>query len=75
MIELWNVRPRKSPQEILLELSQDCERLSVNTSDVYGDFDATAQTSYLRRFEREISDAFGKEDVRLLLAIMLFAIF
>lgn len=62
-IELWNSRARLTPQQMLGDLANECTNLGVNACDVYGDFDQSADTSYLRRFEKEISSNFGKEDV------------
>lgn len=64
MTELWNSRARVTPEEILLDLAKECSNLGVNACDVYGDFEQSADTSYLRRFEKEISATFGKDDVR-----------
>lgn len=63
MTELWNSRTKTNPEELLLSLSKDCAKLGVNTFDVYGDFDQSPDNSYLRRFEREVSAAFGKDEV------------
>jgi hypothetical protein len=63
MIELWNTRAKKSPEELFLDLAKDCVELGISTSDVYGDFSQTPETSYLRKFEKEISQFFGTEDV------------
>lgn len=62
-IELWNSRARVTPHELFVDLANECTNLGVSACDVYGDFDQTADTSYLRRFEQEISSTFGKEDV------------
>lgn len=64
-VDLWNSRPRVSPADQLRSLADECERLNVQACDVYGDFDATPQQSYLRRFESEIASTFGKEDVSM----------
>ncbi len=66
-IELWNSRPRISPADQLLALSTECTKLNIQACDMYGDFDATPEQSYLRRFEAEIAGTFEKEDVSVVL--------
>ncbi|KAJ1434499.1 beta-eliminating lyase-domain-containing protein [Ochromonadaceae sp. CCMP2298] len=63
MIELWNSRLKKTPQELLLEISQAAEGMDW---DVYGDYGTSADTSYLRAFEKEVGAFFGKEDALFL---------
>lgn len=63
VVELWNSRARTTPQQMLTDLANECTNLGVSACDVYGDFEQSADTSYLRRFEKEISSTFGKEDV------------
>lgn len=62
VIDLQLHTQRKSPAEFLSFLSKECERLDVETFDLYGDFHMDATESYLRRFESEIANHFGKED-------------
>ena len=64
MEELWNSRPRISPANLLRGLAEECTKLNIQSCDMYGDFEASKDQSYLRRFESEISETFGKEDVR-----------
>ena len=53
---------RKPPSEFLSTLSKECEILGVNEFDLYGDFHSETTKSYLRQFESEIAQHFGKED-------------
>jgi hypothetical protein len=62
-VDLWNSRPRVAPADQLRYLADECDALNVHACDVYGDFDATPEKSYLRRFEHEVAGTFGKEDV------------
>jgi len=62
-VELWNSRAKVTPEELLLNLSRSCATLGVSTCDVYGDYEQSPEQSYLRRFEKEVADAFGKDEV------------
>jgi hypothetical protein len=62
VIDLQTHTVRDAPANALFRLSVACRSLDVNAFDVYGDFDADADSSYLRRFEAEVSRHFGKED-------------
>jgi threonine aldolase len=53
---------RQSPAETLASLSEASKTLGVAAFDVYGDYQSSAQKSYLRKFESEVADCFGKED-------------
>ena len=61
LVDLQTHTIRKSPAETLADLSSACQRLGIDTFDVYGDFDFRDQ-SYLRQFEAEVAECFGKED-------------
>ncbi len=63
-VELWNSRAKVTPEELLLNLSRSCATLGVSTCDVYGDYELSTEQSYLRRFEKEVANAFGKDEVR-----------
>lgn len=39
-----------------------CADHEIKKSDVYGDFNATSDSSYLRKFEAEVAKYLGKED-------------
>ena len=62
MIDLWRPYETKSPATIFSELASDCEKLGISSQDIYGDFTMSTETSWLRRFERELSNDLGKED-------------
>ena len=62
-VELWNSRAKVTPEELLLNLSRSCAALGVTTCDVYGDYEQSTEQSYLRRFEKEVASAFGKDEV------------
>ena len=62
VIELQTHTKRKPPSETLVDLSTSCKELGVDTFDIYGDFDSDKQSSYLRQFEAEVAEYFGKED-------------
>lgn len=62
VIDLQLHTVRQSPAETLASLSQACKTLEVESFDVYGDYQANPQQSYLRQFESEVASRFGKED-------------
>lgn len=62
LVDLQTHTIRKSPAETLADLSSACQRLGIDTLDVYGDFDLDRDQSYLRQFEAEVAECFGKED-------------
>jgi threonine aldolase len=51
-----------SPAATFQQLAQDCQDLDIKDWDVYGDFHKTSANSFLRKFEAEIAEDFGKED-------------
>lgn len=62
VVDLQIYTKRKSPSDTLADLSIACKELGVDAFDVYGDFDLDKQSSYLRQFEAEVAEYFGKED-------------
>jgi len=62
VIELQTYTKRKSPSDTLADLSTACKELGVDTFDIYGDFELDKQSSYLRQFEAEVAEYFGKEE-------------
>ena len=62
IINLQRFHVERSPSESLAHLSKSCERLGVTDWDAYGDFDKTADASFLRRFEAEVAQELGVED-------------
>lgn len=62
MIDLQLHTSRKSPAEFLSTLAADSQSLGIENFDLYGDFNSDAEKSYLRKFESEVADHFGKED-------------
>jgi threonine aldolase len=63
-VSLQTYHPVKTPSQTLRELAEQCVELGIDSFDVYGDFadDADAETSFLRKFERELAREFNKED-------------
>lgn len=61
-VDLTLSRQRLTPAEDLAALAAACTELGVETHDVYGDFGATPETSWLRRFEAEVAAELGMED-------------
>ena len=63
---LQSPHPIYSPIEKLEQTIEDCKKLGITEWDIYGDFDKQAgsasSASFLRSFENEISQEFGKED-------------
>lgn len=64
IIDFQYPHEKKTPAELMTSISKSTSELLKESDDmdVYGDFEATIDESYLRRFEREISQKFGKED-------------
>lgn len=61
VIDLTLSKSPTTPQETFTQLAGHCVSLGVDKQDVYGDFGAPAGTSWLDRFEAELSEAVGKE--------------
>lgn len=62
-IDLQSQHFPRNPSDTLLQLSKACDELGIDAFDVYGDFAEESKTnSYLRKFESEVADLFGKED-------------
>ena len=61
VLDLTQSRAPVTPQETFLKLAEDCTTLGVDKQDVYGDFFASVDSSWLLRFEKEVSDRLGKE--------------
>lgn len=59
-IRLQTPHPMLSPAETMHQIADDCDRLGVESPDVYGDFNL--DNSFLRQFEAEIAEEFGKEN-------------
>jgi threonine aldolase len=62
MIELAQASESKSPETVFSELGQACGELGITKQDMYGDFAMTTESSWLRRFESELSTDLGKSD-------------
>lgn len=62
VVELATSRIIKDPKQVLQGLVSSCDTLSLSSHDVYGDYNATPTTSWLRAFECEIAAYFGKEN-------------
>lgn len=65
-INLFQARPPLDPPSFFLELSALCTREGVSKQDVYGDFDSSVDTSFLRRFEAEVASYLYKDDALFL---------
>ena len=52
--------PPMTPSECLQNLSEECQ--DIQDWDVYGDFDKKASDSFIKDFEAELAQEFGKED-------------
>ena len=50
------------PQEYILGLSSACENLGVSSQDVYGDFNCSENSSWLKLFESSVSKILQKYD-------------
>eukprot|EP00980_Cylindrotheca_fusiformis_P005242 scaffold1120_cov127-Cylindrotheca_fusiformis.AAC.4 len=61
-IHLQIPHPILSPAESMNKIAAECNNFAVIKPDVYGDFDKTAADSFLRQFEAEMCETFGKED-------------
>ncbi|CAB9518736.1 Probable low-specificity L-threonine aldolase [Seminavis robusta] len=61
-INLQRPHEDRSPSDSLRHLAKECQRLGIDSFDVYGDFNSTAESSFLRRFEAEIAEELGMED-------------
>ena len=53
---------REAPCDVLWSLATFCKERGIESFDVYGDFNGLASDSYLREFEQEVAQHFGKED-------------
>ena len=47
---------------MLRDLAQFCDDYEIHKFDVYGDFSASPDASYLRQFEAEVADELGMDD-------------
>eukprot|EP01039_Chlorochromonas_danica_P004878 gene4878-5346_t len=65
-INLFQARPPLDPSSFFLDLSALCEREGVTKQDVYGDFDCSADSSFLRGFEAEVASYLYKDDALFL---------
>ncbi len=61
-IDLQTHTQRTSPSDVLSHLSKACHELGIESYDCYGDFQSDSASSYLRKFEAEVANHFGKED-------------
>lgn len=63
-VELALARATVSPQDLFLQCAEKCQELGITTQDVYGDYTMTGldDSSWLRRFEREVAQYCGKND-------------
>jgi threonine aldolase len=62
MINLHLSRPPLEPSSFFIELSRHAEELGVEKQDIYGDFQLDSSTSWLRKFETEVSDYCGLQN-------------
>jgi threonine aldolase len=61
-VELAASRPAMTPKEQFTLMAELCDQYGVEKHDVYGDFTADATTSWVRKFERQVSERLGTED-------------
>ncbi|KAL3945543.1 MAG: hypothetical protein SGBAC_000367 [Bacillariaceae sp.] len=59
-IRLQIPHPLLSPSEAMHQIATECDTFDVETPDLYGDFHL--ENSFMRQFEAELSEEFGKED-------------
>ena len=59
-VDLSLARRAQTPQDFFSDLSEQCRALDILQQDVYGDFNADLSSSWLRKFESELADYFGK---------------
>jgi Beta-eliminating lyase len=52
----------RTPAETFRILSDACLEHGINAFDVYGDYEATSNSSFLRQFERTVADEVGFDD-------------
>jgi threonine aldolase len=62
IIRLQTPHPLLSPAESMSKIASECDELGAILPDVYGDFDKSPADSFLRQFEAEMAEEFGKED-------------
>lgn len=62
VIDLQAQHPAQTPSQMLRDLAQFCDDNDINTFDVYGDFAASPDASYLREFEAEVAHELGMDD-------------
>ena len=62
VIDLQAQHPPQTPSQMLRDLAQFCDENDIDTFDVYGDFAASPDASYLRRFEAEVARELGMDD-------------
>ena len=62
IIDLQGQHPMLSPKEVMSNIASSCEDLNIRNFDVYGDFELEPSSSFLRKFESEVAEVFGKED-------------
>lgn len=61
VVDLSLSRAQVSPQDTFTDLADQCTALGITKQDVYGDFSAPEGSSWLDRFETELSEALGKK--------------
>lgn len=59
-VSLQTPHPPMSPAQTMHDLAENCAALNVGEWDVYGDFEKPS--SWLRQFEADLAEEFGKED-------------
>jgi len=62
IVDLQSQHRVLSPAETMRSIATSCEELGIDTFDMYGDFSADANSSYIRKFEAEVAAEFGKDD-------------
>ena len=62
VIDLQAQHPPQTPSQMLRDLAQFCDDHEIHKFDVYGDFSASPDASYLRQFEAEVARELGMDD-------------
>ena len=62
VIDLQAQHPAQTPSQMLRDLAQFCDDNDIDAFDVYGDFGASPDASYLRQFEAEVAHELGMDD-------------
>jgi hypothetical protein len=62
LIQLASAEVPTTPKDQFLLMAELCDLYGIQKNDVYGDFTANAESSWLRGFEKAVSERLGTED-------------